>query len=265
MTMTMPMNSSWPFSAENRTPPDLAGADPEQEIWIPLDLLAADTAGLAKWRSLAVEGRAVPSYVFIGPRGGAVPIRLAPLAGIESEDLVGTNAIVKLLVDLNLAPLLAQDFALFGYPVANPQRASRRAPDFTLDFWKCKSDPVIRYFEQELTENQLDGIIAVKANEPIAGFQVQVSSRLIASEVLWPALELVERLVPLASDPIQIFPQPQNNHSLFSLGHARPGPFTLMICTPKHMPFENQISAIVFSVKQILHYYRVLVGHAGCL
>jgi len=79
---------------------------------------------------------------------------------------------------------LAQDFALFGYPVANPERQSSCSPDFTADFWKCTSDPVIRFFEQELTENQLDGVIAVKANEPIAGFQIQVSSRVIATEVL---------------------------------------------------------------------------------
>src|SRR5580704_5819056 len=260
------METALSVSAYHELPSRLADADPAQQIWHSLDTLAAESPGLAKWRSIAVDGCAFPSYVFIGPRGGAVPIRLALLAGIESEDLVGTNAIVKLLVDLNLAPLLAQDFALFGYPIANPQRASRRAPDFTIDFWKCKSDPVIRYFEQELTENQLDGVIAVKANEPIAGFQIQVSSRVIATEVLWPALELVQRLVPLASEPIQIFPRLQSNrHSLFSLGHARPGPFTLMIRTPKHMPVENQISAIVFSVKQILHYYRVLVSHAARL
>ncbi len=92
----------------------------------------------------------VPSYVFIGPRGGHVPIRLALLAGIESEDLLSTNAIVKLFVELDMAPLLAQDFALFGYPVANPERSSGHSPDFTADFWKSGSDPVIRYFEQEL-------------------------------------------------------------------------------------------------------------------
>ena len=169
-------------------------------------------------------------------------------------------------VDLDLAPLLAQDFALFGYPVANPHRSSGHFSDFTGDFWKSASDPVIQYFEQELTDNELDGILAVKANEPIAGFQIQVSSRVIASEVLWPVLELVQRLVPLASEPIQVFPQrPNDCHSLFSLGHARPGPFSLMIRTPKHMPVENQISAIVFSVEQILHHYRVLVSHANSL
>jgi hypothetical protein len=188
------------------------------------------------------------------------------LAGIESGEMLSTHAIVKLLLDLDLAPLLARDFALFGYPVANPHRSSGHFADFTGDFWKSASDPVIQYFELELTANQLDGILAVKANEPIAGFQIQVSSRVIACEVLWPVLELIQRLVPLAGDPIQIFPQrPNDCHSLFSLGHARPGPFSLMIRTPKHMPVENQISAIVFSVEQILRHYRVLVSHAYAL
>jgi hypothetical protein len=260
------MSRTRSVSTDKPIPPHLADADPAQQIWNPLDLLATESASLAKWRSLAVEGRMVPSYVFIGPRGGQVPIRLALLGGIESEDLLSTSAVVKLFVELGLAPLLAQDFALFGYPVANPRRASRCSVDFTADFWKGGTDPIIRFFEQELARNALDGIIAVKGNEPIAGFQMQVSSRVIATEVLWPALELAQRLVPLASEPIQIFPRLQNSrNSLFSLGHARPGPFSLMIRTPKHMPFENQISAITFSVKQILFHYRALVCHAGSL
>jgi hypothetical protein len=260
------MNRSSSFPANQQFPGHWTDSDPQEQLWNPLDSLALESAGLAKWRSLAVDRQVVPSYVFIGPRGGKIPIRLALLAGIESEDWLSTNAIVKLLVELDLAPLLAQDFALFSYPLANPHRAAGRRPDFTTDFWKGASDSVIRYFEQEFAENQLDGIIAVKANEPIAGFQIQVSSRMIATEVLWPTLELAQRLVPLASEPIQIFPRLQSNrHSLFSLGHTRPGPFSLMIRTPKHMPLENQISAIVFSVKQILHCYRVLVSHADSL
>jgi hypothetical protein len=260
------MNRSLSASVRQQFPFHSADSDRVDQIWSPLNLLASESASLAKWRSLAVEGQVVPSYVLIGPRGGHVPIRLAFIAGLESEDWLSTSAIVKLLVELDIAPLLAQDFALFGYPIANPERASHRSSDFNNDFWKNASDPVIRYFEQELTENQLDGIIAVKADEPIAGFQIQVSNRVIASEVLWPALELAQRLVPLASEPIQVFPGLQNNcHSLFSLGHTRPGPFSLMIRTPKHTPEENQISAIVFTVKQILRYYRILVSQAGSL
>jgi hypothetical protein len=156
----MAMNRSLSVSAIQQIPFHLADGDRVDQIWSPLNLLASESASLAKWRSLAVEGQVVPSYVL----------------------------------------------------------------------------------------------------------QIPVSNRVIASEVLWPALELAQRLVPLPSEPIQVFPGLQNNcHSLFSLGHARPGPFSLIIRTPKHTPVENQISAIVFTVKQILHYYRVLVSQAGSL
>jgi hypothetical protein len=260
------MDTALSVSAYHELSSPLVDADPPQQTWQSLDMLAAESPGLARWRSIAVDGRVFPSYVFIGPRGGSVPVRLALLGGITSEDLLSTNAIVKLLVELDLAPLLAQDFALFAYPLANPSRTSDHSADFTSDFWTGASDPVIRYFEQELTENELDGVIAVKGNEPISGFQIQVSSRVIATEVLWPALELAQRLVPLASEPIRIFPRLETNQcSLFSLGHSRPGPFSLLIRTPRHMPFENQISAIAFSVKQILHHYRALVSHADSI
>lgn len=252
------MNTALPLSTYQEGSTHSIHADPVPEIWEPLDLLAAESASLAKWGSFAVDGYVIPSYVFIGPRGGSVPIRLALLGGIQPEDLVSTSAIVKLLVELDLAPLLAQDFALFSYPVAHPLRVSGRFPDFSTDFRADTPDPTIRDFGQELAGNQPDGIIAAKGNEPISGFQIQASSKLIATEVLWPALEIVQRLVPLASEPIQTFPQPQNSQ-------LRRVPFSLIIRTPRHMPFENQISAIAFSVKQILHHYRALVSQVDKL
>jgi hypothetical protein len=252
------MNRALSVSTYQEVSTDETKTDSPHEIWEPLDLLAEESASLAKWRSFALNGRVIPSYVFIGPRGGSVPIRLALLGGIQPEDLVSTSAIVKLLVELDLAPLLAPDFALFSYPVANPVRVSSPSPDFSTDFWTDAPDPTIRDFDQELGGNRPDGIIAAKGNEPISGFQIQVSNKLIATEVLWPALEIVQRLVPLASEPIQTFPQPQNSQ-------LRPVPFTLIIRTPRHVPFENQISAIAFSVKQILHHYRALVSRVDKL
>ncbi|MBV9130003.1 MAG: hypothetical protein JO298_06415 [Verrucomicrobia bacterium] len=260
------MNAALSVSAYQEISTHVPDAESAHEIWEPLDLLAEESASLATWRSFAIDGRVIPSYVFIGPRGGSVPIRLALLGSIQPDDLLSTSAIVKILVELELAPLLAKDFALFGYPVANPVRVSRRSPDFSTDFWTDAPDPTIRYFEQELAGNQLDGMIAIQGNAAIPGFQIQVSSRVIAAEVLWPALEIVQRLVPLAREPIQVFPQLQNSrHSLFSFGRLRPRPFSMIICTPRHMPFENQISAIAFSIKQILHRYRMLVDQADRL
>lgn len=73
------------------------------------------------------------------------------LGGIRIFDFLSTISISKLLIELDLAPLIAQDFALFAYPLANPGRASRAEPDFDTSFWKGSPDPVIRFFEQELT------------------------------------------------------------------------------------------------------------------
>ena len=229
-----------------------SNAGSERGIWESVERLAQESASLTKWRSFAVDGHPMPSYVFIGPRGGSVAIRLALLGGLEAEDLVSTSAIVKLLVELDLAPLLARDFALFSYPVVNLVRDSSRSPDFSARFWTDAPTRTVRYFEQEFAGKQLDGIFIAKGNEAISGFQMQVSSRLIAAEVLWPSLEVVQRLIPLADEPVQSFPQVQNSE----LG---PASFSLVIRTPRQMPFENQISAIVFSVKQILHHYRALV------
>ena len=252
------MNAALDLSTGQEISTHATRADSSYEIWEPLDLLAEESASLAKWRSFAVDGHVIPSYVFIGPRGGSVPIRLALLGGIRPEDLVSTSAIVKLLVELDLAPLLAQDFALFSYPVADPVRGSRRSPDFSTGFWRDEAERTKRYFEQGLAENQPDGVISVMGNEAISGFQIQVSSRLIATEVLWPALEIVQRLLPLASEPIQTFPPPRNSQ-------LRSVPFSLIIRTPRYMPFEDQVSAIAFSVKQILHHYRALVSQVDKL
>ena len=232
-----------------------SNAGSERGIWESVERLAQESASLTKWRSFAVDGHPMPSYVFIGPRGGSVAIRLALLGGLEAEDLVSTSAIVKLLVELDLAPLLAQDFALFSYPVVNPVRDSSRSPESSARFWTDAPTRTVRHFEQEFAGNQLDGIIFAKGNEAISGFQMQVSSQLIATEVLWPALEIVQRLVPLADEPVQTSPQLQNS----LLGSAS---FSLIIRTPRHLPFENQISAIAFSVKQILRHYRALVRRA---
>jgi hypothetical protein len=226
-----------------------------------LDTLAAQSPNLAKWRVLAADGRIVSSYVLIGPRTEAVPIRLGLIGGIRISDFLSTISIAKVLVELDLAPLAARDFALFAYPVANPGRAAGTDVDFENSFWKGSSDPVIRFFERELTTGGFDGVIAVRSDEPVAGFQIQISSGIIGKEVLWHTLELPQKMVPLASEPIRILrPTEDARHSFTSFGHLCPGRFSLVIRTPKNAPAENQISAIAFTIKQILLDYRSLVS-----
>jgi hypothetical protein len=260
------MNSSSSASDARRARLIPADVNASEVPWGTLDFLAEESRGLKKWRSVTVDDRVVPSYVFIGPRSGRIPIRLALLGGIDPSDSVSTYAVVKLLVGLDLASLLAEDFALFVYPVANPRSVGSGSLDFFGPFWRESSNSVARFFDRELSENQFDGIITVKSGEPIDGFQIQVSSRVIATEVLWPVLELIERIIRLASDPIQVVPGLQEEwKSSLGLTKVRPGPFSLLIQTPKGSSSESQISAIVFSIEQILRVYRNLVRQADTL
>lgn len=257
MLGALPLSDSAPHI---ETGDDLVG------IFNALESLIGKSSNLARWKTMHIANQALPSFVLIGPRGGGVPIRLALAGGLRPDETLSSKAIAKLLVELELAPLLAQDFALFGYPVANPVRGDGREPDFELDFWQGVDDPVVDFFERELAGNELDGVIGLYGNDSTPGFQIQVSSRVIATEVLWPAVEFAERLVPLAAEPIRYFPRLSRPKTAFhDLRHLCPRPFSLTIHTPRRVPFENQVSAIAFSIKQILYRYRSLIGHAESL
>jgi hypothetical protein len=242
------------------------GDDPFDSLWSVLDLATQDSPTLTKWRSFSVGKRVVPSFVFVGPQGGGSPIRVALIGCTNGDDLLSARAIAKLLLELILGPLFVEDLSLFVYPAANPPRNRSEMPDFESQFWKESEDPAIKFFEQELTGNEFDGVIVVKANEPISGLQILASSRVIATEVLWPAIESAQRFIPLASEPIELCPQlHKKENGLVSLDHIQPTPFTLILRTPKGIPSENQISAVGVGVKRILRDYRAFIGQADCL
>lgn len=208
----------------------------------------------------------IRSYVLIGPRGQGLPIRLALIAGLSAEDAIATAALAKTLIELDLASLLAQDYALFGYPQANPWTFGGTGREFTSDFWRGSVDPAVRFLERELEGNGFDAVIFIRGNQPISGFQIRTCSRLIATEVLWPAVGLAQRFVPLAPEPIRLWSSSGlEPSSIFNTGHLRPRPFCLSLCTPRHQPGENQIAAIVFSLKQILYHYRAAIRYAEYL
>src|SRR5690348_8029626 len=137
--------------------------DPDAGWLEPLNLLVDRSPSLARWRSFRAGEQVIPSFVLIGPRGHGVPIRLALIAGLAPEDTVATAALAKLLVDFDLAPLLAQDYALFGYPQADAKTRGACHNDAN-DFWRGSADPAVRFLERELEGNQFDGVIFIQGN-----------------------------------------------------------------------------------------------------
>ena len=55
------MNTPLYVSASQEVSTHVPNSDSAHEIWEPLDLLAEESAGLAKWRGFAVDGHVIPS------------------------------------------------------------------------------------------------------------------------------------------------------------------------------------------------------------
>ena len=81
------MNRSLSVSGDKQAPLGLGEVSSAEDPWSHLDLLTAESPGLARWRGLAVDGRVIPSYVFIGPRGGHVPVVETPAQGVRQQFL----------------------------------------------------------------------------------------------------------------------------------------------------------------------------------
>ena len=66
------------------------------------------------------EQIALPRYIFSGPGGGGDPIRIGIFAGIHGDEPAGAYAVLQLVELLEAAPILAEGYHLFLYPVCNP-------------------------------------------------------------------------------------------------------------------------------------------------
>jgi len=218
---------------------------------------------LAKSRNiLALRGSApvkedLPGFVFVGDRQERVPVRLVIFAEGQQDDSVGSLALLKLLVDLDLAPLLAHDYALFCF--LNFPRPAKTGFDFQRWNVRWGKAPLL----EELMQLDADGFISIRANDSVGGLRIEASDRTIANEVAWPAAVRASRIQPLDSDPVHdIEPDPR---AWLGSKNWPSNAFKLAIRTPWLADAETQIAAIGMVVKEILFQYRSLRNFAKAL
>src|SRR6188508_1846190 len=91
----------------------------------------------------------VPRFLFIGPQGGADPIRIGIFAAIHGDEPATASGLVKFIELLEKSPELSRDFCLFLYPVCNPTgyenntRFSARGRDLNREFWNNSNEPEV--------------------------------------------------------------------------------------------------------------------------
>src|ERR1700741_2992620 len=90
---------------------------PARPIFEPLESISSYPSHLVWWRECADSRYKLSSYVFIGQRTNNLPVRMAFVAGLGSHYGLGQQTVSKLLVKLEVAPLVGRDSALFSYAV----------------------------------------------------------------------------------------------------------------------------------------------------
>ncbi len=216
----------------------------------------------------------IPKFMLLGQRGGGKPIRIALFAGIDDHgSLDGMAAIARLLIQTELSPSLARDYAIFAYPLVNAfehERPETRLEPFHRRYAEDRADGDVRFFRAELRKWGFDGILTLRTDPGGDGFHATVRSELLAKEVIRPALERVEKVTPVNSRPIKLRPGDVRarladcaDGRLTPPPEIRPHPFEVELFAPGAAPMESRITSLFIATHEILRNYRRLIAYAA--
>jgi hypothetical protein len=221
----------------------------------------------------------LPKFLVLGERGGGVPIRLGLYAGLDAGQLDTVIAASRLLLQLELSPALARDYALFAAPVVNlpgfgPDQEplvtfQRRFADAAASDTPPEDDDV-RYFHVDFAKWQHHGLILLRSTGLNRAFTATTRSRILADEVVAPALHALSGIVPIAEHPVRVLPSTREARRadceagrLLPLPGTEPWPFEIELYAPAGTTCEARVRALFLAVVSILRGYRHFIAHGG--
>ncbi len=255
---------------------DAGDTSAANEILEPVFECARESASLLASRRTVIVGETeyeLPQFLLLGARGGGVPIRIGLYGGLDAEQLDTVIAVSRLLLQLELSPKLAQDFAIFAYPVVNAAGfgwEGEPLSSFRQRFAHGR-DADVQFFQNELATWKPDGLIFLRSSGANAALSATVRSTLLAEEVVTPALEALSPSIPVAPTSVKVLPDSSAARtSDFQSGRllphpvTSPWPFEIELFAPDASA-EIRVRALFLAVVEILRRYRSFVAHAGSL
>ncbi|HLP78446.1 MAG TPA: succinylglutamate desuccinylase/aspartoacylase family protein [Candidatus Paceibacterota bacterium] len=217
----------------------------------------------------------LPRYLFIGPRGGDVPIQVGIFAGIHGDEPEGSYAIVQFFKALEAHPELATGYSLSIYPICNPTgfedntRHSRNGKDLNREFWNNSLAPEVRLLQADLVSRSFNGIISLHTDDTADGFYGFVRGATLTKHLIEPALQAAEEFLPRDNrSRIDGFDARDGiirncyDGVLSAPPKVRPKPFELILETPKAAPSFLKQCAFVHAIESILTEYRKFIAYA---
>ena len=249
------------------------------ELLVPLEQIAAHSPNLVANHDarFEVNGESyeLPRYLFVGPRGGDMPIRIGIFAGIHGDEPEGVHALVQFIKLLEAKPELAAGYYLSFYPVCNSTgfedgtRFSRSGKDLNREFWKDSDEPEVRLLQAELQSRSFQGIISLHTDDTSAGFYGIVRGATLTKHLIEPALAAAEKFLP--RDERSVIDGFNARHGvirdcydgvLSASAKTRPRPFEIILETPATPPEYLKELAFVAALQTILLEYNKFIAYA---
>ena len=252
---------------------------PLETLTAPLAEIASHSTSLIACQpgqfELAGQTYALPRYLFLGPAGGAEPLRIGIFAGIHGDEPAASFALLRFVRLLEDNPQIARGYCLFLYPVSNPTgfedntRQNRDGKDLNREFWRNSPQPEVRLLESELTAHAFNGIISLHTDDTSDGVYGYAHGAVLTRYLLEPALAAASEFLPLnqngvidgfdARDGI-IRKGPEG--VLRAPPGLKPRPFEVILETPHHAPQFLQEAALAVALRTILDEYRQFIAYA---
>lgn len=226
---------------------------------------------ISRQHSVRIDGVRfeLPRFLFLGESGGGVPIRVGVFAGLDAASVETVAATARLLIQFHLCPSLARDFAVFAYPIVNApgftrQRASQEALRRRWATNPRAEDA--RFFREEVRDLSHNLIIQYRTTTAHRKLTATTRSRVLAAEVLAPALRVLATHLPVGPESVQILATNTRSPyaSIMEDQPAKPsGPTTIELFAPAEVEPQYQTAALFFGTVQILQYYRGFIAQGG--
>jgi murein peptide amidase A len=250
-----------------------------ESLTAPLDEIARRSASLIACPpgrfELAGQSHAMPRYLFLGPQGGAEPLRVGIFAGVHGDELASSFALLRFVRLLEEKPDLARGYCLFLYPVCNPTgfedntRHNRNGKDLNREFWRNSPEPEVRLLESELSSHAFNGIISLHTDDTSEGIYGYAHGALLTRHLVGPALAAAGEFLPVNQNgTIDGF---RARAGIIREGYEgvlrtppgiKPRPFEVILETPHRAPHYLQEAALAVALRTILNEYRQFIAYA---
>ena len=224
------------------------------------------------------EGGPLVRYTWLGPRGGGDRLKLGFFAGIHGDEPAGGWALLDFAAALLARPELGAGFEFVFYPCLNPtglvrgSRFNAAGLDLNREFWRGSAQLEVRLLEPELARQGFDGIIALHADDTSDGLYGYARGRLLAEELLRPALAAASAVLPANHSAVIDGFRAERGlirecfcGVLTAPAEQRPQPFEIIFETPALAPLDAQRAATVLGLHGLVAAYRRFISYAAGL